>query len=176
MAYSTPRNAKLSFYAALAALYGNAATFGTALNIYYESDLRDGITPTRPFIYILDTNVKFPMEYLPVVATWFRFNYRGFQLGGAPLWYAELSCEVYARSRGEREDLAAAIAEGLYSNFTIYDYSGDTPTTWGSASIIENQQGDYWTLDFQSVDDELAEEGTLLNWVSASSRFWCEQA
>lgn len=170
-----PRNTKRSFYAALATLFGDASTFGTALNIYYESDLRNEISPTRPFIYLIDTNVLFRVDHLPLVATWFQFSYRGIQLGGSPLWHGRVSCEVYARNRGEREDIAAAIAEGLYSSFDIYDYSGASPVAWGTGSIYENAGGDYWTLDFGSVSDELANEGTLLNWVSVSSQFWCKQ-
>lgn len=168
----TPRNVKRSFYAALESLLGSA--FGTAFNVYYESDLRDGTTPTRPYIYIIDANVVFKAEHLPLIEVWFRFSYRGIQLGGPALWHGEVSCEVYARNRGEREDIAAAIAEGIASSFVIYDYSGDTPTAWGTASIYEGPANEYWALDFGSVADELAVEGTLLNWVSASSRFWCK--
>lgn len=169
----TPRNVKRSFYAALADLFGNAGTFGTAFNIYYESDLRDNVTPDRPALYLLDSSVQFEARHLPVVATWFRFSYRGIQLGGPALWHGEVSSEVYARNRGEREDIAAAIAEGINDEFTIYDYSGSSPSSWGTASIYESPAGEYWALDFGSVADELAVEGTLLNWVSASSRFWC---
>ena len=168
----TPRNVKRSFYAALATLFGDASTFGTAFNVYYESDLRDEVVPARPFIYLLDTNVGFKVAHLPVVATWFRFSYRGLELGGTPLWHGEVSCEVYSRNRGEREDLATAIAEGVHNKFTVYDYSGASPAAWGSASVYEGAGNEYWALDFGSVGDELAVEGTLLNWVSASSRFW----
>lgn len=170
----TPRNVKRSFYTALATLFQDASTFGTAFNTYYESDLRDGVTPSRPALYILDTNIQFEVKHLPVIATWFRFSYRGLQLGGPALWHGEVSCEVYARNRGEREDIAAAIAEGIADEFVIYDYSGSSPTEWGVASVYEGPANEYWALDFGSVSDELAVEGTLLNWVSASSRFWCK--
>jgi hypothetical protein len=170
----TPRNVKRSFYAALETLLENAATFGTAFNVYYESDLRDGTTPTFPYIYILDANVPLEVEYLPVISVWFRFGYRAFQIGGPALWHAEIVCDIYGKNRGDREDLAAAIAEGISSNFTINDYSGASPSSWGTAGIYEGPGGDYWTVAYESVADELSVEGTLLNWASASTQCWCK--
>ena len=170
----TPRNVKRSFFAALEALFEDSSTFGRAFNIYYESDLRDGTVPTKPYLYLLDANVKFEAKQLPTIAAWFRFAYRGFQMGGPAFWHGDVSCEVYGVNRGDREDLAAAIAEGIGDSFTIDDYSGGSPVAWGTASMYENAAGEYWTLDFESVADELSVEGTLLNWVSVSSQFWCK--
>lgn len=168
----TPRNVKRSLYSALETMFEDAATFGSAFNVYYESDLRDETVPTRPYVYILDANIEFEAKHLPAVVAWFRFSHRDFQLGGPALWHGEVSCEVYGANRGDREDIAAAIAESLSSSFVVNDYSGGSPTTWGTASIYEDAAGERWSLEFGAVSDELAVQGTLLNWVSASSRFW----
>lgn len=168
----TPRNVKLSFYAALAALFEDASTFGTAYNVYYEDDLRNAITPARPWVYLLDAGIPLKLEYLPAVSIWFQPSYRLFQAGGDPIWHVNISCEVFGANRGEREDIAAAIAEGLASSFTVNDYSASTASAWGSASIYENSQGEYWQIIYESVGDPLKVEGTLANWASCSSQFW----
>jgi hypothetical protein len=167
----TPRNAKLSFYAALATLFESASTFGTAFNVYYEDDLRSNVTPTRPWVYLLDAGIPITAEYLPAIAIWFQPSYRLFQAGGDPFWHVQVACDVFGANRGEREDIAAAIAEGVADSFTIYDYSS-TPVAWGTASIYENTAGEYWNIIYESVGDPLRVEGTLLNWASCSSQFW----
>lgn len=170
----TPRNVKHSFYAALEALFESAATFGAAFNVYYESDLRDSNhTPVKPYIYLLDAGVKFP-EKLPFVSIWFAFSYREIQLGGPAWWHAQISCDVYGENRGDREDIAAAIVEGISSSFAISDYSADAPSAWGTASIYESAAGDLWTMLFESAGDEYAVQGTLLNWASVSTQCWCK--
>lgn len=168
----TPRNTKLSFYAALAALFGNAATFGNAYNIYYEDDLRNAVTPTRPYMYLLDAGIPLKVEYLPAIAIWIQPSYKGFQTGGNPQWFFNVSCDVFGANRGEREDIAAAMAEGIADSFTVYDYSAASPAAWGTASIYDNPSGEYWRILYESVGDPLKVEGTLLNWASCSTQFW----
>ena len=168
----TPRNVKLSFYNALATLLENASTFGRAYNVYYEDDLRDGTSPTRPWIYLLDAGIPLKVEHLPAITIWFQPSYRLFQAGGSPIWHVNIACDVFGANRGEREDLAAAIAEGIADSFTVYDYSSSTPAEWGTASIYENTAGEYWNIVYESVGDPLKVEGTLLNWASCSSQFW----
>ncbi len=169
----TPRNVKRSLFAKLAALFGSAATFGTALNVYYEDDLRAGTTPTTPYVYLLDADIPFPVTRLPVVAVWARFSYRAFQLGGPSMWHMETALDVYGRNRGEREDLAAAIAEGVLT-FDISDYSGGSISAWGTASAYETPGGEYWGLTYESVGDAESVEGTRLNWARCASQFWCK--
>lgn len=164
----TPRNVKRSFFAALETLFE-----GESYNVYYESDMRDEVEPTRPYIYLLDANVEFPTKRLPVVTVWWRASYRAFQMGGPSLWHFELVCDVFGNNRGEREDIAASIVEGIADSFAINDYSGSSPVAWGTASIYENSAAEYWTMNLESVGDELSVEGTLLNWASCATQFWC---
>lgn len=168
----TPRNAKLSFYAALETLFEDASTFGTAYNVYYENDLRESVAPVRPWVYLLDAGIPLKMEYLPAIAIWFQPSYRLFQAGGDPIWHVNVACDVFGANRGEREDIAAAIAEGLYSSFAINNYTASSPVAWGTASVYENPQGEYWNIIYESVGDPLKVEGTLLNWSGCSSQFW----
>jgi len=168
----TPRNVKLSFYAALATLFEDASTFGTAFNVYYEDDLRDEVTPVRPWVYLLDAGIPITAEYLPAIAIWLHPSYKLFESGGDPVWHFQVACDVFGANRGEREDIAAAIAEGIADSFAINNYSSDTPVAWGTASIYENPSGDYWDILYESVGDPLKVEGTLLNWASCSSQFW----
>jgi len=168
----TPRNAKLSFYEAIAALLEDASTFGTAYNVYYEDDLRNKVEPVRPWVYLLDAGIPLKLDYLPAIAIWFQPSLRLFQAGGDPIWHVNVSCDVFGANRGEREDIAAAIAEGLYDEFTVYDYSASTASSWGTASIYDGPQGEYWNVIYESVGDPLMVEGTLLNWASCSSQFW----
>jgi hypothetical protein len=167
-----PRNTKLSLMEDIAAIFQDATTFGTAFNIYYEDDLRGAVVPTFPYLYILDHNVTFPAERLPVVVLWPRFSLRAFQMGGPAFWHCDLVVDVFGRTRGDREDIAAAIAGGVTS-FTIYDHSGSL-VEWGTATVYENQYGEYWTLDPQVAGDEASVEGTLLNMMRCTTQLWCK--
>lgn len=168
----TPRNVKRSFFDAIEDILEGSA-FSPAYTCYYESDLREGSKPDFPWIYLLDADITFPAERLPVISVWISFGWRALQLGGPELWHSEVTVDIYARNRGEREDLAAAIAEGISDSFTIYDYSGGSPATWGAAEMHDNPAGDFWTVVYQSVGDPESVEGTRLNWASCASQFWC---
>jgi len=157
----------------IASIFEDVSTFGTVFNIYYEDDLRAKTVPTRPYLYILDNNVKFPAERLPAVIIWPRFSYRAFELGGDALWHCDLVVDVFGNNRGEREDISAAIAEGVMA-FTIYEHSVTPNTVWGTATVYENSRGEYWGLDPQTADDEASVEGTLLNMMRCTSQFWCK--
>lgn len=174
----TPRNAKLSLMAAIEAILESTSHFDPAYTVYYESDLRDYIedklSPDWPYCFILDANVMVEAEFLPAVVVWLRWSYRGLELSSTKMWHCDLSVDVYGRNRGEREDIAAGIVEGMGESFTIYDYSGATATTWGTASIYESGPSEYWTVEPQSVADEYAVEGTTLNWMQLGTRFWCK--
>ena len=166
----TPRNVKLSLYDALETLFETAATFGTAMNVYREKDLHAATKLVDPYIFLLDHNVPFTAQ-LPVVAMNWEFSYRIFQHGGPSLWHAQLYLNCFGRNRGEREDISAAIAEGI-TDFTVYNYTTSTPVSWGKASQYETIMGEYWTVTYESIGDEQVVEGTLLNWAAMESRFW----
>jgi len=169
----TPRNAKLSFYTALAALFEDSDTFGTAFNVYYEDDLRNGVIPERPWVYLLDEGIPLKAEYLPAIAIWFQPSYRSFEVGSDPQWHINVACDVFGANRGEREDIAAAIAEGLSDSFTVYDYSSSSSgSTWGTAKIYDDPMGNCWTIVYETVGDPLKIEGTLLNWANCSTQMW----
>jgi hypothetical protein len=167
----TLRNVKLSFYDTLETLFETASTFGTAMHVYREKDLHAETKLVDPYIFLLDHQVPFTTQ-LPVVAQNWRFSYRSIQLGGPALWHAELFLNCFGRNRGEREDIAAAIVEGIV-DFAVYDYTSSTPAAWGTASQYENVMGEYWTVTYEAIGNEKdIVEGTLLNWASLESRFW----
>lgn len=170
----TPRNAKLSLMAQIEAILEDTDNFNPAFNVYYEEDMHEDTTTRWPRVFILDANVPFEAPELPVVVVWIQWAYRGIQLGSGELWHADVVIDVYGRNRGEREDIAAGIVEGIGKTFTIYDYSGTTATTWGNASIYEDGSGEYWQMIPESIGDDESVEGTLLNWMSLRGRFWCK--
>ena len=172
--FYAPRHAKLSLMAAIEAILESTDYFSPAFTVYYEDNLREDAKKKWPFCYILDANVDFEIKYLPVVVVFPRWAYKGIELSSTKLWYCDLSVEVYGRNRGEREVIAAAVVQGLSDTFTIYDYSGSTPSSWGTATIFEDGAGEYWSMWPDSVGDELSVEGTLNNWMALRTRFWCK--
>ncbi len=134
--------------------------------VYTEDDFRnEDLTPTFPYLFLMDYRVaprqtRLPMIILDVGPKAQSYYETGTRAGT----YVTCNLHIFARTRGERDDLAAYLYEALTA-IAIKDYSGSTPAL-KYAVQVEGK----WSAH-GSVGEDLGQEGSLSNWEVVSFGF-----
>jgi hypothetical protein len=172
MAYLEIRESRLSLKRDIEDVFTSGSILSRVYNIYGEDDLRAGTAPTRPFIYILDADVKFELKHLPVIALATDYATEEFQLGSAPFGMCEAEAYVMGRNRGERDDFATAIIKNI-TKIHIRDFDADDDPLQCTVPLISRGKR-VWDAKQFPLTDELRAEGSLLNGMVLSCRFYTE--
>ncbi len=128
-------------------------------HVYGEDDFwQDDLTPVFPYLFLMGYRVaprqtRLPMIILDVGPKAQSYYETGTRAGT----YVTCSLHIFARTRGERDDLAAYLYQALTA-IAIKDYSRDTPAM-RYAVQVEGK----WSAH-GSVGEDLEQEGSLSNW------------
>jgi len=166
------REVRLSLRSDISDVFTSGSILPTAYNIYDEDDLRGGIAPTFPCVYILDADVKFERKHLPVIALATDYATEEFQLGSAPFGLCEAEVYVMGRNRGERDEFAAAIMKNVrYIHIRDFDTAG---YPIGCTVPLISRGRRIWTARQFPITEELRAEESLLNGMVLSCQFYTE--
>jgi hypothetical protein len=110
----------------------------TGFNVYTETELRQKVTPVAPYLYLLQTHIAPTEITLPFVAVEIlQERGRPFELGRATGHEWPTLLHVYARSTGQRDDLADYLADpAVLAEVAVYDYT-TTPATYLETALID---------------------------------------
>jgi len=135
----------------------------SSYTVYSEKDLRNvqgkTLTPTRPCVFLLDAYSRPAEPALPMMVVELgTIQKRPFELGNrkgrrVPVWV-----HVFGRQRGERDDLASLVADGVGAAVPIYDYSS------GSALLENAVVEDDIYIEPYVVPESYRVEGSLDEW------------
>jgi len=117
----------------------DANTNLSAFNVYTEAQFRavqlGTFTPTFPYIYLLDSFIppvaqRVDQQQPHIVIEVSRYEVGPYQMGDRMGRNVDLMINVFGRSRGERDDIGAFIADYFGSGLSIKIYSSaNTPGT-----------------------------------------------
>jgi hypothetical protein len=149
---------------------------GTVYNVYGETELRAGVVPVRPFVYVLDFGVTFEMQHLPVVIVHVVSHRKAFEMGTKQSYFNEVALHVFGRNRGERDDLSSAIVENIDS-IALLDFDAVGTPVVQTVELAE-ERGITWTIVPGNIvlSDDLQWGGSLSNWDTAICSFWVPNA
>jgi hypothetical protein len=165
------RKARKSVYTTLEGLFTAGTLLGTAYNVYDEDDLRAGVIPTRPFVFILDYGAQFELRSLPAIVVQMGVRKRPLGLGEMG-YYCYLVLHVFGRNRGERDDITSAIMDAVDA-IDVRDFDTvDSPVTQTMQLESISSEGDIWIEEVIELPGRLLLEGTAANWVSLMTGFW----
>jgi len=156
------RAARLSLKRDIQDIFTSGSIFSEVYNIYSEDDLRDGTTPTFPYMYLMDSWVIFEANNLPVIVIETDYDMEEFQLGSYPFGYCRAYTYVFGQDRGQRDDFAAAIMRNV-TEVHIRDFDTGGYPIQHTCSLIAFSGKRQWIARDIPVPQELAFEKTLLN-------------
>ncbi len=156
------REARLSLRSDISDIFTSGSIFSSVYNVYDESYLRAGTTPTFPFVYLLDSWVIFSPTHLPVIILETDYDKEGFELGNQPIGTCRARIYIFADSRGERDDLSGAIIENL-TEVHVRDFDAVGNTIQSTSPLMPVSGRRVWITSDVPVPQELAFEKTLLN-------------
>lgn len=165
------REARLSLKRDVEDIFTSGSIFSTVYNVYDEDDLREGTMPTFPFVYVLDTDVKFEQKQLPVIALATDYSTDEFQLGSNPQGLCEATVFILGRNRGERDDFASAIMKNINA-IHIRDFDTDGYPILATVPLLPLRGTRIWDSEQFPITEELRVEGSLLNGIMLSSQFY----
>lgn len=143
------------------------SVMGIPWNVYGESTLRAGQAPTWPYVYILDFGVVFGIEHLPTILVQCSTSRITAELGSLG-FHTNLGLHIFARDRGQRQEISGAIMETVEC-INLY---GDSGAQIAVASLIgDAQTGRLWYEEYTNIAATIAVEGSLANWVTLVSSF-----
>lgn len=161
------RNVTLSVRQAVSDLFANPPTGLTNPYSVYGEDrfIDETFQPTRPYLWLLESRVppretRLPMviiERAPTLSS-------EFEMGNREGSLQVVNLHVFARSRGERDDLAAFLYENLKA-LTVFDFSSQPPTPRYRVDVLSRASGS------NSVAPDLGLEGALANWETVRIEF-----
>ncbi len=134
--------------------------------VYSEDDCwNEALDPVFPCVFLMGYRVaprqtRLPMLILDVGPKQQSYYETGTRAGT----YVTCSLHIFARTRGERDDLAAYLYQSL-TTIAINDYSGDMPALKYTIPVEGR-----WSAH-GSVGDDLGQEGSLSNWESLQFGF-----
>ena len=168
------RNVKLSVHKKISDLFTappNNPDTGTpylpiAYNVYNEDNYQnDAFDPTPPFVFILMSRVPPKKTRLPCIIMEFAdFPNIQYELGTRRGMDPQVILHIFARNRGERDDMSGYIRLALtdYVGITLYDW------TAGPVTKYTGQIGNDIDVQEQTIGPDIGLEGSLLNWVTVS--------
>jgi len=128
-------------------------------NVYAEDDFwNEKLSPAFPYLFLMGYRVaprqtRLPMILLDVGPKAQSYYETGTRAGT----YVNVTLHIFARTRGERDDLAAYLYETLTA-IPIKDYTSDTPALRYTVPVEGK-----WSAH-GSVGEDLGQEGSLSNW------------
>lgn len=128
-----------------------------------EEEMRAGISPSRPFVYLLRPYTPFTLEHLPVVMVEVTGNPAEMGLGETGM-RGTVNLHIFGRSWGEVEDIAWALARSIQSFQFVKD--GQVLFT---VPIVPSADGVLWVEQVVEPRGEIAEEGSLSRWLMLSA-------
>jgi len=164
------REARLSLRSDISDIFTSGSVLSTAYNVYDESYLRAGTTPTFPFVYLLDSWIIFETKHLPVIVLETDYARELFQLGSVATGYCSARIYIFADSRGKRDDMAGAIISSINS-INVRDFDTDNNDIQNTPPLEPISGKRIWTATDVPVPQELAFEKTLLNGMLLECRF-----
>ena len=142
----------------------------TGFNVYTESQLRSGTAVTQPAIYVVQAHIAPTEMTLPFVAVHLVHS-RGlpFEMGRAEGHEWDTFLHVFARSRGQRDDLAAYLADpAVFPSLSVYNYNA-SPATLVEVARIDHER----TVISEIFSADAAElEGSWRNHSRIRRIFW----
>lgn len=174
MATSVDRNIRKSIMAHVRGFFQAppAATGFSAYTVYGESDLRayQAATgsPTRPFIFLLDSYIRPAEPLLPEVVVEVPTIPNGpFELGNRSGRNVDILVHFFGRTRGERDDLAGWYKDTVQGQgyIPIYTFTSSSSTLLENAPVIN---GEVISEQVAQKNDELRQEGSLDLWEMVS--------
>ena len=106
-----------------------AAGFTNAFNVYGETQFfAESVTPVFPYVYLLGYRVPPKISRMPMIILDLPLIREAqYEIGNRDGNLAFVSLDIFARTRGQRGDLAAFFRKNLF-NIPVYDYSTDPAT------------------------------------------------
>jgi hypothetical protein len=137
-----------------------------AFSIYGEDKYWDvNFKTTFPYLWFMGYRVAPSLTRLPLLILDMPGESSNlFEVGNRGGTWKTGTVHVFAKSRGEREDLADVIYQNLF-NIRINDYT-TTPPTFKYNATVESRN-----TSRQGVGEELGKEGTLKNWKTVQFSF-----
>ncbi len=131
----------------------------TAYHVYGERDFwNDQLAPQFPYLYLLGVRVPPRETRLPMLILDAGIRSRSYyELGTRSGSWVTVSLHIFAKTRGERDDLAGYLYENLIG-IPVYDFDAAPPILKYTAQV-ENK----WSSR-NSVSGEVGMEGALSNW------------
>lgn len=129
-------------------------------NVYGESDLRAGTTPTFPYVYLIDSAIAPTQATLPFIVLEMRSVRTPYELGNRNGRFYQGFLHVFGRNRGERDDLASMLQDALGTSIPIYNYSSGSAVADGTYFEFGP---DIEQFDAPPMSEELRAESSLLN-------------
>jgi hypothetical protein len=145
---------------------GTSTPYIATYHVYGEDEfMLDSHVAVAPFIYLLSNRVPPRKTKLPLIMLDLPdFPSGAFEIGNRLGGVQVVSFNIFARNRGERDDLAGYIRQVLidYPSIQMKNYTATTPantyTTFAEAINITKQ----------TIAPDLGTEGALQNWVNLS--------
>ncbi len=128
--------------------------------VYAEDDFRneDLRPPTFPYLFLMGYRVAPRQTRLPMIILDIGPKAQAYyETGTRAGTLVTVTLHIFARTRGERDDLAAYLYQTLNA-IAIYDYSGNAPTLKYTVPVEGK-----WSAH-GSVGEDLGQEGSLSNW------------
>ena len=155
------RNLRRSVTERVADILSSGSYGLTAFNIYYESDLKSGATPTEPYIYLVESAIRPAQTELPmVVMEYSRVRAAPFELGNQSGRTITCFAHVFGKNRGQRDDVSSLIQDQIdASSVVVYDYTSGS----GIADGTVIQVSPFVDVYEAPAGGKTREEATLLN-------------
>ncbi len=128
-------------------------------HVYAEDDFWNAdLSPTFPYLFLMGYRVAPRQTRLPMIILDMGPKAQAYyETGTRAGTLVTVTLHIFARTRGERDDVAAYLYQTLNA-IAVKDYSGDTPTRKYTVQVEGK-----WSAH-GSVGDDLGQEGSLSNW------------
>lgn len=161
------RNVERSLYEYVKGLLA-APTGGLPVpyNVYGEDAYTNASSePVFPYIWMLGFRVRPRKSRLPLIIVDVGSHRLGrYEIGNAGGTMAFAQLNIFAISRGERDDLAAYLYKTM-EGFPVYDYTPATPSFLWRAELLDKLS------QRNSIGEDAGKEGSLNNWITVACGF-----
>jgi len=141
----------------------------TPYNVYNEDKYQDDrFVPTFPFVFLLASRVPPKETRLPVMILDITdLSSALFEIGTRRGAYQLCQLHIFARNRGERNNLAGYVRQVFtdYPSLPIYDFTPPTPTVLYT-TMIEGI-----SVRPMTIAPDIGIQGSLNNWMELSFEF-----
>ncbi|MBI5305519.1 MAG: hypothetical protein HY868_25545 [Chloroflexi bacterium] len=161
------RNVERSLYEHVKGLL-TAPTGGLPVpyNVYGEDAYTNSsFAPVFPYVWMLGFRVRPRKSRLPlIIVDVGNTRHSPFEMGNRNGAMAFAQLNIFANTRGERDDLAAYLLKQV-ENVPVYDYTPATPTFLWNAELLDKLS------QRNSIGEDAGKEGSLTNWMTVAYGF-----